>query len=164
MSFAQHNGMVRVGEGYIDRYEHPNRAQAQPTTGVDWADAVALCEQAGKHLCSEQEWERACSGAAHRAFSWGDDAKAVPCVHREKKVKGAGKSGGARGCVTAEGVFDLSGNVAEWTSSLLRDGAPQRVLRGGSFKQSDEKLGCAARDYQLPGLGGAAHVGLRCCL
>jgi formylglycine-generating enzyme required for sulfatase activity len=66
--------------------------------------------------------------------------------------------------VTAEGVFDLSGNVAEWTSTAVREGAPQRITRGGSFIQSDAKLACDARDYSLPGLGGAKHLGLRCCL
>jgi hypothetical protein len=164
VSFALRSGMVRVGEVFIDRYEHPNRAGSLPTTKVDWPDAVKLCEGAGKHLCSEQEWETACRGAAHRAFPYGPKYEKGRCLSKAPRVRGPVAAGARKGCVGEEGVFDLSGNVAEWTSTPLREGAPQRVTRGGSFFQSDAKLSCEARDYALPGLGGAAHLGLRCCL
>ena len=72
-------------------------------------------------------------------------------------------SGALGGCVTAEGVHELSGNVAEWTATAVHEGKPQRVIRGGSFAQSDAQLSCTARDYFLPGLGGAKHIGFRCC-
>ena len=81
-------------------------------------------------------------------------------------AKGAKKpapSGAFGRCATASGVFDLNGNVAEWTASPVREGAPQMVIRGGSFAQADAKLACDARDYLLPGQGGAAHLGFRCC-
>ena len=61
-------------------------------------------------------------------------------------------------------MMDLSGNVAEWTASEIRPGAPQMVIRGGAFHQAREAVSCAARDYFLPGLGGAKHIGFRCCL
>ncbi len=162
-SFALHNGMVHVGDVFIDKYEHPNREGQLPTTEVDYAGAVQLCERAGKRLCTEQEWERACRGQAGLAFPWGDKLEKDRCVTRTKGVKGASKSGAKARCVGPAGVFDLTGNVAEWTSSPLRDGAEQRVIRGGSFAQSDAQLSCTARDYQLPGLGGSKHLGLRCC-
>jgi tRNA A-37 threonylcarbamoyl transferase component Bud32 len=162
-SFALHNGMVHVGDVFIDKYEHPNREGQLPTTEVDYAGAVQLCERAGKHLCTEQEWERACRGQAALAYPWGDKLDKERCVTRGKGVKGPAKSGAKPRCVGPAGVFDLTGNVAEWTSSPLREGAEQRVIRGGSFAQSDAQLSCTARDYQLPGLGGSKHLGLRCC-
>ncbi len=164
LAVALHNGMVRVGAGYVDRYEYPNRAGAVPATKVDWADAVKLCERAGKRLCTEEEWEAACAGSARRPFPYGDALVPGRCLSQRKKVKAPEAAGTRAGCATPEGVADLSGNVAEWTSSPVREGAPQRVIRGGSFGQSDAKLGCGARDYLLPGLGGARHVGFRCCL
>lgn len=164
VSFALRSGMVRVGEVFIDRYEHPNRAGALPTTRVDWGDAVKLCESAGKHLCSEQEWETACRGAARHAFPYGPEYQRGRCLSKAPRVRRPVAAGARKGCVGEGGVFDLSGNVAEWTSTPLREDAPQRVTRGGSFFQSDAKLSCEARDYALPGLGGAAHLGLRCCL
>lgn len=164
LSFAQHAGMVRVGAVFIDRYEHPNRAGAQPTTEVDWEDAVKLCEQAGKHLCSEAEWERACRGAAGLAWPWGATFEKQRCAVKAPKTKRAAASGAHPKCAGPEGVFDLVGNVAEWTSTPIKEGAPQRVTRGGSFAQGDAKLACDARDYFLPGQGGAKHLGFRCCL
>jgi serine/threonine protein kinase len=163
-SFALHAGMVHVGAVFIDRYEYPNQAGALPTTHVDWEEAVALCDRAGKHLCREEEWEAACAGATHRRFPWGDAPAGQRCLKRARGVRAPLASGKKAGCVSPEGVFDLAGNVAEWTASPLKEGAPQRVLRGGSFAQSDEKLACAARDYLLPGQGGNDHLGLRCCL
>ena len=163
-AFAERNGMVKIGEVYVDRYEYPNRAGSAPVTQVDWADAVKLCEGAGKHLCSEEEWEHACRGSAGAAFPYGPKFEKTRCATKDKKRVRPTASGERAGCKTTEGVFDLSGNVAEWTSSPLREGAPQRVVRGGSFKQAADQVSCQARDYLLPGLGGAAHLGLRCCL
>jgi formylglycine-generating enzyme required for sulfatase activity len=64
--------------------------------------------------------------------------------------------------VTVDGVADLSGNVGEWTSSVVAPGSPQRVVRGGSWRSSG--VSCMARDYFLPGAGGAQDIGFRCCL
>ncbi|MBL8912336.1 MAG: SUMF1/EgtB/PvdO family nonheme iron enzyme, partial [Archangium sp.] len=162
-AFASRNGMVRVGEVYVDRYEYPNRAGGVPATKVDWADAVALCTGVGKHLCTEQEWELVCRSGGG-AFPYGATFEKARCATKDPKRRGPSKSGERALCATSEGVFDLSGNVAEWTASPLREGAPQRVIRGGSFKQKGEQVSCQARDYLLPGLGGAPHLGLRCCL
>lgn len=160
-SFAHHNGMVRVANVFIDRFEYPNRAGAVPVTRVDWSDAVALCEGVGKHLCSEQEWEQACRGANGSSFPWGPTLEKGRCV--TKGAKAPAVSGSHPRCVGPTGVFDLVGNVAEWTSSPLHEGAAQRVIRGGSFTQSDARLPCDARDYLLPGQGGTKSLGLRCC-
>ena len=164
LSFALHNGMAHVGNVFVDRYEYPNRAGAAVVTHVDWPDAVKLCQGAGKHLCSEDEWQTACSGPDHLPFPYGQQFEKGRCLSQAPKVREPGAAGALKRCVSAAGVFDLSGNVAEWTSSALREGAPQRVIRGGSFAQSDTKLSCDARDYSLPGQGGAPHLGLRCCL
>jgi hypothetical protein len=158
-AFARANGMRRASGQYIDAYEYPNRPGVQPATRVDFKDAVSLCERAGKHLCTESEWQRACG----HAFPYGEKFEAGKCMGKKKPVKAAVPTGAMEGCVSPEGVHDLSGNVAEWTNSEFREGAPQRVIRGGSFNQSDEKLSCTARDYFMPGLGGARHIGFRCC-
>lgn len=150
-AFAVKNGMVHAGGVWIDAYEYPNRAEALPVVQIDWNDAVKLCADAKKHLCTEDEWERACTSAKGRC-------------HKKGKVRSAVPAGSFESCKTPEGVHDLIGNVAEWTASPLREGKPQRVIRGGSFGQSDVQLSCKARDYYLPGLGGAKHIGFRCCL
>lgn len=160
-AFAARTGMVQVGDFFIDAFEYPNKAGAKPLAHADWGQAVTLCERAGKRLCTEKEWEAACSGVGGRKFSWGDAPDPGRCGKKSKAPLSSGKRGAA--CATPEGVADLSGNLAEWTSSEVGPGRPQRVTRGGSFAQSAAQLGCAARDYFLPGQGGAAHLGFRCC-
>lgn len=146
---AHQFGMVKVGDVWVDEFEHPNQAGQPPTAGVDFAEAEALCQNAGKRLCTEQEWEQACSGALACAAT--------------KAAKTVMPSGTARGCGPGEGPADMVGNLAEWTSSAWREGVPQKVIRGGSFRQSAAKHSCTARDYALPGQGGG-HIGFRCCL
>lgn len=69
---------------------------------VSWADATAYCAFRNGRLPSEAEWERAAAGMlpSHRLYPWGDD---LP------------ESGTPRDR-TPEGVFDLGGSLAEWTS------------------------------------------------
>jgi len=154
--------MVRVDSFFIDRFEFPNRAGAAPLTGVDYDRAVELCGRQGKRLCSEDEWARACAGASGRDFPYGASYTEGACA-AGKGVKRAQPAGAFARCQTVEGVADLSGNVAEWTSSTLKPGAPQRVVRGGSWDQRGALVSCGARDYFLPGVGGAKHIGFRCC-
>lgn len=163
LSTALHSNMVHVGAVFIDRFEYPNREGIRPATKVDYDDAVKLCEGVGKHLCSEAEWESACSGPTHAKFPWGDAAPGPRrCV--TKGAKGPALAGSFKRCVGPSGVADLVGNVAEWTSTPFTEGKPQRVIRGGSYLQSDAKLACDVRDYSLPGQGGSSHLGFRCCL
>jgi formylglycine-generating enzyme required for sulfatase activity len=157
---ATANGMVRVGDYWIDRYEYPNVAGELPRASVDYAEAARLCTAAGKRLCTEGEWERACEGGRKLAFPYGVSYDAAACVTGRKA---AAPIGAAPRCVSEAGVWDLSGNLAEWTASPVQPGAAQRIVRGGSWRQSGGRVGCAERDYVLPGLGGMPWVGFRCC-
>jgi formylglycine-generating enzyme required for sulfatase activity len=154
--------MVAVGDFWIDRYEYPNVAGAPPLVRVDWKAAEDLCARAGKRLCSEAEWQRACAGGEARAYPYGAKYRAEICVVGAK-TETPQAAGSHPQCTTSAGIADLSGNVAEWTASSVRTGAPQKVVRGGSWQQSGSQVSCQARDYFLPGQGGASHIGFRCC-
>jgi len=161
-AFASRAGMVRVGDFWIDRYEYPNLRDSPPLVRVDWSTAEDLCRRAGKRLCTEQEWERACGGADRLTYPYGLVYQPDQCVSGAK-TEGPQPAGSRRGCVTPAGVADLSGNVAEWTSSPFQPGSAQKVVKGGFWEQSAGQVSCRARDYFLPGQGGAGHIGFRCC-
>ena len=162
--FAASAGMVEVGDFFIDRYEWPNQKGQGPRTHVDWPAAVDACSAVGKHLCSEAEWQRACTGAEARAYPYGVLYEPRTCVDARPAGAGPRRAGELARCVTSSGVADLSGNVAEWTSTPLSAGAPQRVVRGGWWGSNREHAACTAREYFMPGQGGASFIGFRCCL
>jgi len=58
-----------TGKGY--KIVSPD-CSAYPTA-ANWHGAKRYCEWAGKRLCSEAEWERACMGPTHQLYSWGDE-------------------------------------------------------------------------------------------
>jgi len=80
--------------------------------------------------------------------------------------------GGTPGDVSPYGVYDLCGNAAEWTASNFQPykgntepnesyGDKNRVVRGGSFNQSDSMAELVRRDWMAPD-DARVDVGFRC--
>jgi len=143
---------VDLGTYCIDAYEHPNQNGAIPTANVSWNEAQALCVESGKRLCSENEWERACRGPTGTRYSYGAERNANTC---NTPIDGSGpgkgrpapvsQSGQFENCQTAEGVFDMNGNLSEWVADpwtgeaepfrpeATPDPDTWRTLRGGTM-------------------------------
>jgi formylglycine-generating enzyme required for sulfatase activity len=94
----------------------------RPVNCISFAQAEQVCRFEGRRLLSEAEWERTARGLGDRGrtYPWGEDP---PDCNRASFGYGAGCGlaeavdvGTARSGATAEGVFDLAGNVAEWTA------------------------------------------------
>ncbi|MFZ5468919.1 MAG: protein kinase domain-containing protein [Myxococcota bacterium] len=157
-TFAAGAGMVQVDEFWIDQYEYPNTKGATPMTSVDWKQAQELCARAKKRLCTEAEWLKACEGTRQQGFPYGFEFQKTRCNTGTTEVV---VSGAKSKCVTEPGVFDLSGNAAEWTSTPLRPGSPQKIIRGGNYSQVGPDVSCHARDYFIS--DGSKQIGFRCC-
>lgn len=145
----------------VDLYEYPNQRGATAMVQVTWDKAQQLCKGRGKRLCSEAEWEHACSGNGAYRFATGDVYKAGTC-----NTGGEGRrpqpAGTFRDCRSAAGIADLSGNVAEWTTSRWSEQIGDRVIKGGSADQAAYTARCAARMNGAPALRSDV-IGFRCC-
>lgn len=154
----------------IDRYEAAiaggsavSTRFAQPARGVTHGEASAACEAAGKRLCTAIEWGSACGGEADLTYPYGDVYEAGACNGYDA-LRGDTVESGAllERCVSAFGVYDLSGNVWEWNSTAYLDGS-RRGLVGGSFRSNENGLRCITEDnYALPDEANDAF-GFRCC-
>ena len=114
-----------------------------PVVQVSHHDAMAFAAWAGKRLPTEEEWEAAARGAKGQSFPWGDrwlvdhGNLEAACLGGTTAVEHYGRK-----AMSPFGLFDLLGNVAEWTSSPhagQADSPPGRsgeriyILKGGSW-------------------------------
>jgi formylglycine-generating enzyme required for sulfatase activity len=147
----------------IDMYEYPNRRGAAPSINVSWSDAKRLCESKGKRLCSEEEWEKACKGTTNTRYPYGNQFDANACNTEDEtgEDRTLATSGRFARCRSSYGVADMSGNVAEWTSTPYAGNADM-TQKGGSFGRPDYAARCSARKNAPPGAR-SQEVGFRCC-
>lgn len=117
-----------------------------PVVHVSQADAKAYCRWRNQRLPTEDEWEFSARGKKHRLFPWGDQwnqGNAVWNVNKMKPVRQI-KSG-----ATPEGIYDLAGNVWEWTSTTEGN---KIILKGGSWSEANPaNLRAAARRIENSG-------------
>jgi len=140
-----------------------------PATRVSWYQATAACANAGKRLCSIDEWEFACRGPSALTYPYGATVDDAACAGffsfpTEKPMR----TGGLATCGSAFGVYDLSGNVEEWTATAVERqvGGPvrnDRAVRGGGFHSNAHALACAGPEFHTPPGAQRDDLGFRCC-
>ncbi|MGD0093332.1 MAG: SUMF1/EgtB/PvdO family nonheme iron enzyme [Planctomycetota bacterium] len=161
VTLPQH-GSVAVPPFAIDRFEYPNKAGTVPATGLSLVDVQALCKKQGKALCNPGQWLRACMGDGERRYPYGAAYLSRACAtgFDFEAQKQPLPSGLFARCRTPEGVYDMSGNVAEWT-----DTTEQENTFGGDWTSStrvaDLTVSCWARSPHDE--VGPDRLGFRCC-
>jgi formylglycine-generating enzyme required for sulfatase activity len=123
---------------------YPPTQRHLPVVGVRLRDAVAFClwksrrARAIVRLPTLDQWRAAVDGGAGRRFPWGQTFDPYRCNSLEsgwgRRVPVHGLPEGR----SAQGVFNLVGNVQEWTTGVSdRDGV---LLAGGGWQTDCERL------------------------
>lgn len=147
--------MVKVGSFWVDRFEASveqgpdagtigtgpandttaravSRAGVLPQVGVTWFQAAALCANAGKHLCTNGQWQVAASGTFDPPMgapgATGLAPVSGPCNTLSSGIRATGRAGttptAATSCISRYGAEDMVGNVLELADLWASAGPP----------------------------------------
>ena len=135
-----------------------SKPQVLPWNNITLDEARQACFARGKRLCTDREWSSACGGI----FPYGNQFDDQACSTDRDAPQ---LTGGEPLCQTIDGVFDLSGNLAEWTECAQpTDCQIVSPQLGGSYADRVTELWrCDFRGNAVPTIA-TATGGFRCCL
>jgi len=145
----------------VDAYEFPNKHGEKPHNMVSQDAASRLCTSVGKRLCSIDEWQAACKGNSNSRYPYGSSYNQTKCATDLKSAKEPGRSGFKEHCRSWYGMYDMSGNLWEWTSTpAQREGL--FLVAGGAWN-TQNKSSCTETSYSFYPQNEYPFVGFRCC-
>ena len=168
------------------------RYDVQGVVFVSWLDATAFCRWLSKRegvtcrLPTEAEWEYACRAGTSTSYHSGnavDDLKRAAWFNQRSSFfnfrndnANAGTQPVGSNIPNSWGLYDMHGNVREWTADLFgeystasvadpqgAENGNRRVHRGGSWIGKAGRCRSAHRDSGEP-TAGFPHVGFRVVL
>jgi formylglycine-generating enzyme required for sulfatase activity len=145
-----------------------------PVVNVTWDEAQAYCAWMGGRLPTEEQWEYAARGGLEgRRFPWGDDeaqpsnTRPIPSdANPSRRTMPVGSFE-----PTGFGLYDMAGNVWEWTASLhqpthatdpANDGYELRTIKGGSWDSTPGRRRVSERAALARHGRHNLYVGFRC--
>jgi len=150
--------------------------QTYPVVGVTWKQANNYCKSQNNRLPTEAEWEKAARGETGNTYPWGESVIDCGLANSNGCKDDTAVVGSYEGGRSQYGVLDMAGNVREWvsdgynpniyqTAKLFQttgnDKGNQKVVRGGSYKDTAQDSRSAVRFGVDPGLE-FEDVGFRC--
>ncbi len=182
------DGTARAWSPYFNPGQRRMRAHASagaiPQGYINADQAAAAYAEAGKRLCTNDEWLRACRGPDNLTYPYGNtriwgacnDRRSPhpaveyfgtsdawiwsqlghPCINQ--LPNSLAPAGAYPNCVSADGVFDLMGNLHEWTAD------PSGTFRGGFYVDTViNGEGCLYRTTAHNRSHWDYSTGFRCC-
>jgi hypothetical protein len=154
----------------IDVYEYPNQRDRVPLLAGSWFEAAQLCAAQGKRLCNSVEWLYACQGPEGRSYGSPDEPGMFAGAFGRRYCNAAGSevagddpqledlapSGSFANCFSTVGVYDLTGNAAEWVEdqNIYLESMGNSNLSSALFS-----LPCSGFSQALPALPAGFDTG-----
>ena len=134
--------------------------ERHPRENVNWYEAMAFANWLGSLLKMKvtlptvAQWQRAAQGDDDRYFPWGDEYNEEHCNTLETGLKMTTPVNRYHKGVSPYGVYDMAGNVWEWTmntAAAAEDGRDhRRAVAGGSYVSPCDRAQTAFRYYLDP--------------
>ena len=159
------------GEWDNSRFNNPS----QPVVGICWYEALAYCQWLSQssgemyRLPSEAQWRATAQGTKNREYPWGNQRDFHVANTFESHIRRSTPIGLYKENVTPresspkKPLFDLEGNVWEWSLSLYDnypikvdgsleqlDNEGRRVVTGGAWVNALSAARCGYRYYTPP--------------
>lgn len=160
----------------IDKYEFHDE-KMMPITNISWTESKKICNDQGKDLCKEDEWNFAAMGEEMLPYAYGYNRYPSPCyIEQPKEITVCGKElcdirkpvDAFPDCKSPFGVINMNGGVDDW----IEVPKYQHSKIQGLFMRSALKGGHAwinARARNLPVTKDhdenfkQIQIGFRCC-
>lgn len=160
------------GKGTPNQFSGTDR----PVEFITWVEARNFCRLRAVRLPTEAEWEYAARGPDNLTYPWGNSWNANNAVWTGYYDSETANVGSRPSGASWVGALDMSGNVAEWVSSLYEsypyfanDGREDivtttgtRIYRGGSLAMPSSRLRSTHRFWYSSDLGLFRLGGFRC--
>lgn len=150
--------VVNVDHFYIDQFEYPNKLpikgeKADFLGNVTQAEAGKFCAKAGKRLCTATEWEKVCRGVKNYIYAYDDTYDGEYCNKENYEER----------CKNDYGVYGMSSDAAEWTSSISPSSTKEVIVKGGDVGGVPERRYRCSNTVSKSKILRNRLISFRCC-